>query len=205
MGSPLHKEQLILRLATRPDLPALREVMALAIDHGQRDFLETAKVVASRGFMGLDTQLIDDGTYFLVETANRVIGCGGWSRRATLYGGDHSASLREPRQLDPKCEAARVRAMYTHPDFTRQGVGRLILSACEGAASEAGFGNVELMATLAGQPLYRACGYHEIEQTSARVDEVDVPLVRMGKRLSAATTHEATEGRASASEILVDR
>jgi GNAT superfamily N-acetyltransferase len=112
-----------------------------------------------------------------------LAGCGGWSRRATLYGGDHATSLREPRLLDPATEAARIRAMYTHPDFARRGIGRRVLSVCEDAARTAGFARVEMMATLAGEPLYRACGYAEIERTAADVDGVEVPLVRMGKVL----------------------
>jgi GNAT superfamily N-acetyltransferase len=115
-----------------------------------------------------------------------LAGCGGWSRRATLYGGDHSTALRDSALLDPARDAARVRAMYTHPDFARRGVGRLILRLCEAAASAAGFGRVHLMATLAGEPLYRACGYLEIERTaSAPIDGVTVPLVLMGKTIEA--------------------
>src|SRR5208282_3012169 len=98
--------------------------------------------------MGLDTQLVADRTYFLVEEDGRLAGCGGWSRRATLYGGDHSTALRDEALLDPAGDAARVRAMYTHPDFARRGVGRLILGLCEAAAAAEGFGRVQLMATL---------------------------------------------------------
>lgn len=172
------------RLATPDDLPALRTVMAAAIDRLQAGFLAPAQVVASRAVMGLDSQLVADGSYFVVEDAGAIAGCGGWSRRATLYGGDHSTALREPRLLDPATDAARVRAMYTHPDFTRRGVGRRILALCEQAAAAAGFARTELMATLAGEPLYRASGYVEIERIeSAPVDGVTVPLVRMGKLL----------------------
>jgi GNAT superfamily N-acetyltransferase len=114
----------------------------------------------------------------------RLAGCGGWSRRATLYGGDHSTSQRNAALLDMAKDAARVRAMYTHPDFKRRGVGRLILELCEAAAREAGFRKVELMATMSGEPLYRACGYQEIERLiAASKDGVDVPGVRMGKTL----------------------
>ncbi|HET7817522.1 MAG TPA: GNAT family N-acetyltransferase [Sphingomicrobium sp.] len=171
------------RLATDADLPAMREVMRLAIDELQAGFLSREEIAASHAVMGLDTQLVKDRTYFVVEAGDRMAGCGGWSRRATLYGGDHSVELREPRMLDPATEAARVRAMYTHPAFTRRGVGRTILEASEKAASAEGFRRVELMATLAGEPLYRACGYREIERTFAPVDGVQVPLVRMGKSL----------------------
>src|SRR5262245_4589100 len=122
------------RLATRADLPALTALMDAAIGELQAAFLSPQQVAASRAIMGLDTQLIDDGTYLVIEEAGRIAGCGGWSRRATLYGGDHTPG-REPALLDPAIDAARVRAMYTHPDFARRGVGRLILSLCEAAAA----------------------------------------------------------------------
>jgi GNAT superfamily N-acetyltransferase len=142
-------------------------------------------VIASRQVMGLDTQLVADRTYFLVEEDGVLAGCGGWSRRATLYGGDHSTDLRDAALLDPVRDAARVRAMYTHPAFARRGIGRLILRLCEAAAAEAGFSRVQLMATLSGEPLYRACGYEEIERTSAApVGGVVVPLILMGKTLA---------------------
>lgn len=172
-----------IRTATHDDLPALRDLMQLAIDRLQTGFLSPAEIAASHAVMGLDTQLIADGDYFLVETDGRLAGCGGWSRRATLFGGDHSLALREPRLLDPATEPARVRAMYTHPDFARRGVGRLILAHAEATARAHGFTSAELMATLAGEPLYRASGYVPIEHTSATRDGVTVPLIRMGKRL----------------------
>ncbi len=173
------------RLATEDDLPALKALMALAIDELQRGFLDEAQIAASRAVMGLDTQLIADRTYFLVEDGGALAGGGGWSRRATLYGGDHSTALRDEALLDPVRDAARVRAMYTHPAFARRGVGRLIVELCEAAAATEGFGRVQLMATLSGEPLYRACGYVEIERTSAApVGGVIVPLVLMGKPIA---------------------
>src|SRR5271165_7158910 len=172
------------RLATEADLPALKALMALAIDTLQRGFLDKAQIIASRAVMGLDTQLVADRTYFVVEDDGRLAGCGGWSRRATLYGGDHSADLRDSALLDPARDAARVRAMYTHPDFARRGVGRLILSLCEAAAAVEGFGRVQLMATLSGEPLYRACGYTEMERAAAApVNGVVVPLILMSKAI----------------------
>lgn len=172
------------RLAAAADIPAIRLLMDRSIGQLQRDFLSTAEIAASRAVMGLDTQLIEDGTYFLVESGDRLAGCGGWSARATLYGGDHSQALRDPRPLDPIRDAARIRAMFTDPDFARAGVGKLILSLCEGAARSAGFQRAEMMATLAGEPLYRACGYHEIERVAAApANGTAIPLVRMGKAL----------------------
>jgi GNAT superfamily N-acetyltransferase len=134
--------------------------------------------------MGLDTQLIKDGTYFVVERDGRIAGCGGWSWRSTLYGGDESMVSREPEALDPATDAARIRAMYTDPDFARQGVGRLVMKLCEDAAMAAGFERATMMATMAGVPLYEACGYVQLEPVlSAPVDGIRVPLVRMEKAL----------------------
>ena len=172
------------RLATEADLPAIKALMDIAIAEHLKDFLDPAQVELSKSIMGLDTQLITDRTYFLVEDDGRLAGCGGWSRRATLYGGDHSTSQRDAALLDMAKDAARIRAMYTHPDFKRRGVGRLILEICEGAARDAGFKAVELMATMSGEPLYRACGYHDIQRIiAASKDGVDVPGVRMGKAI----------------------
>lgn len=173
------------RLATPADLDALRTVMALAIAELQKGFLTPDQIAASNAVMGLDTQLIADATYFVIEDADGAIaGCGGWSRRATLYGGDHSKDLRDPALLDPRVDAARIRAMYTHPDFARRGVGRLVMALCEDAARAAGFARAEMMATLSGEPLYRACGYTPIEHVAAPgPDGVTVPLIRMGKPL----------------------
>src|SRR5579859_1242086 len=134
--------------------------------------------------MGLDTQLVADRTYFLVEDDGALAGCGGWSRRATLYGGDHSTALRDAALLDPARDAARVRAMYTHPDFARRGVGRLILQLCEDAARAEGFKRLELMGTMSGRPLYESYGFQAIEEiVDARGGE-PVPLTRMGKTIA---------------------
>ncbi|MBL8650509.1 MAG: GNAT family N-acetyltransferase [Sphingopyxis sp.] len=173
------------RLALPADLDALREVMALAIAELQKGFLTPEQIVASNAVMGLDTQLIADGTYFIIEDAGGAIaGCGGWSYRATLYGGDHSKDLRDPAPLDPRIDAARIRAMYTHPAFARRGVGRLVMQLCEDAARVAGFSRAEMMATLSGEPLYRACGYTPIEHVETPgPNGVGVPLIRMKKTL----------------------
>ena len=158
--------------------------MNRAIESLQADFLDPAQVAASHKVMGLDSQLVTDGTYFVVEEGDRIAGCGGWSFRATLYGGDASIVGREPARLDPARDAAKVRAMYTDPDFVRRGVGRMILDLCESAAREAGFTRVELMGTAAGVPLYRAAGYEPIAALEmAPIDGIAVPLLRMGKGL----------------------
>ena len=172
------------RIAEQADLPALREVMRRSIETLQDDFLTLEQVRASHKVMGLDAQLVRDGTYFIVESGDRIAGCGGWSWRSTLYGGDESIVTREPQPLDPATKPARIRAMYTDPNFTRQGVGRLVLHLCEDAARTAGFRSATMMATMAGVPLYRACGYVEAEPPiAADIDGVSVPLVRMEKRL----------------------
>lgn len=170
------------RLATPADIPALTALMDKAIGELQRGFLTDDQIAASRKLMGLDSQLVADGTYFIVEEDGELAGCGGWSARATLYGGDHSPG-RDAHGLDPSTDAARVRAMYTHPDFARRGVGRLILSLCEAAARAAGFSRVELAGTLAGQPLYEACGYEVLERLTDDRGGAPVPLLRMGKEL----------------------
>ena len=172
------------RLARIEDLERLRALMRRSIAHLQQGFLSPEQVSASHKVLGLDSQLVRDQTYFIIESGDAIAGCGGWSWRATLYGGDDSVVTREPEPLDPANDAARIRAMYTDPDFTRQGVGRLIMDLCEAAAHAHGFRKVEMMATLSGEPLYRACGYLPIERvSSAPIDGVSVPLIRMGKAL----------------------
>lgn len=170
------------RRATPADVPALRAVMDAAIGELQAGFLTREQIAASRPIMGLDTQLIQDGTYFVVEADGRIAGCGGWSRRATLYGGDHSPG-RDAALLDPTRDAARIRAMYTHPDFARRGVGRLVLELCEAAAAAEGFRRVELVGTMAGEPLYAAAGYEAVERFEDDRGGTAVPLVRMEKAL----------------------
>ena len=172
------------RLATSADLPAIAALMDGAIRELQSAFLTPEQISASRESMGLDTRLVEDRTYFVIEDGAALAGCGGWSRRATLYGGDHAAALRDDRLLDPATEPARIRAMYTHPDHARRGIGRLVLALCEDAARAAGFRRVELMATAAGEPLYRACGYRVIERVERLSPSgVAVPGATMGKDL----------------------
>jgi GNAT superfamily N-acetyltransferase len=174
------------RLAGRGDIPALEAVMAASIAELQRGFLTPAQIEASRTIMGLDRQLIADGTYFVVEAPSdngiQIAGCGGWSRRATLYGGDHSPG-RDAALLDPAKDAARVRAMYTAPAFARRGVGRLILELCEAAARSEGFTRLELMGTMSGRPLYESAGYQVIEEILDVRGGEPVPLTRMGKSI----------------------
>ena len=176
-------QTLTIRSAVSGDIPALKAVMDRSIKELLPAFLPPAEVLASQEVMGLDTQLIEDGTYYVVEADGAIAGCGGWSRRATLFGGDHSAG-RDAALVDPATDPARVRAMYTSPDFTRRGVGRLILATCEAKAKAEGFSRCEMAATMAGEPLYAACGYQRIEPFEAQTSNgVKVPLVRMGKAI----------------------
>lgn len=171
------------RLATSDDLPALQRLMTDAIRALLPAFLPAEKVEASFAVMGVDSQLIADGTYFVLEEDGVLAGCGGWSRRATLFG-HNTTTGRDPRLLDPASEAARIRAMYTAPAFVRRGVGRQILELCEAAARAEGFARAELGATAGGEPLYRACGYQEIERLEVPTPNgVTVPITRMGKSL----------------------
>ncbi|RAK52438.1 GNAT family N-acetyltransferase [Phenylobacterium deserti] len=156
--------------------------MDAAIGELQHGFLSPEQIESSRAIMGLDRQLVADRTYFVVEAQGRIAGCGGWSRRATLYGGDHTPG-RDAALLDPAREPARVRAMYTHPDFARRGVGRLILRLCEQAAAAEGFSRLELMGTLSGAPLYESYGFQAIERIVDARGGAPVPLLRMGKQI----------------------
>jgi GNAT superfamily N-acetyltransferase len=155
------------RLATEADVSAIEDLMKASIAENMKEFLTGEEIVAAQASMGLDTTLISDRTYFVVETVQDeqvvMVGCGGWGRRRTLYGGDHTAS-RDDSYADPATEAARIRAMYTRPGWTRQGIGSLLLQLGEDAARAAGFTTIELGATLPGEPLYRARGYVEISR-----------------------------------------
>jgi GNAT superfamily N-acetyltransferase len=168
------------RLAVLADVPALTVLMDAAIVELQRAFLDDAQIASSKAIMGIDTQLIDDGTYFVVQADGEIAGCGGWSRRATLYGGNQAPG-RDSQLLDPAVDAARVRAMYTNPAYVRRGVGRLILSLCEAAAAAEGFTRLELMSTLSGEPLYTAYGFRPLERLDDSTGGASVPIIRMEK------------------------
>ncbi len=171
------------RLATLEDIPALTDLMNLSIGGLQNDVLTPKQVEASYECMGLDSQLVKDKTYLVIEENGEIAGCGGWSYRETLFGGNEYHD-RDAARLDPKTQPARIMAMYTHPNFTRRGVGRLIMELCEAEAKKAGFTRTEMAATLSGEPLYRACGYETIENfVSLSSKGIKVPLIRMGKKL----------------------
>ena len=148
-----------MRCATRNDIPGLEDLIRLsAVQLGASDYTIEQIEGALRGAFGVDTQLIDDGTYFVASIGGRLVACGGWSRRRTLFGGD-GRSDRDASPLDSKTDAARIRAFFVHPEFARRGLGRVLVDRCESAAVAEGFRHAELMAPLPGVRLYAACGY----------------------------------------------
>ncbi|BDI30647.1 acetyltransferase [Capsulimonas corticalis] len=177
---------LTLRLARLGDADALAELIPLSAHALQADYYTPIQIEAALGpIFGVDRQLIADGTYFVVEAAGRIVGCGGWSRRKTLFGGDDGRNPDDDSLLDPTRDSARVRAFFVHPEFARRGIGRRIMSACEDAILQAGFRDVEIVATLAGEPLYAVFGYHESERFEIPMrDGLTLPVVRMRKRLA---------------------
>jgi GNAT superfamily N-acetyltransferase len=171
------------RLAVSADIPRLTTIIDAAISELQRGFLDESQIASSRAIMGIDDRLIADSTYFAIESEEGdLVGCGGWSRRATLYGSNNTPG-RDSHLLDPAVDAARVRAMYTHPKFARCGVGRMILTLCETAAAREGFTRLELMATLSGEPLYKAYGFRPLERVVDATGGVPVPLIKMEKAI----------------------
>jgi GNAT superfamily N-acetyltransferase len=179
-GANVMLNDLSYRLATQQDFNVFKILMLAAITENQKLFLTPEQIISSHAIMGLDTQLIDDGTYFVIEHDGEIAGCGGWSRRATLYGGNQTPG-RDAALLDPAKDPARIRAMYTHPRHTRKGVGRLIMNLCENAAKAEGYRAMELMATMSGKPLYEACGYLAVEPVYDSRGGAPVPLLRMRK------------------------
>jgi len=179
-----------IRPATPADAPRLREVIDASVRGLQAGDHTPAQIEgALKSVYGVDSQLIADGTYFVAEVlqsgaaTSEIVGCGGWSKRKTLYGGDQFAA-REDSLLDPQCDAAKIRAFFVHPQWARRGIGSLILEACENAAVAAGFTRLEMGATLSGVPFYRAKGYSEVEKQSAPLGNGEaLPIVRMAKQV----------------------
>jgi GNAT superfamily N-acetyltransferase len=176
-----------LRLATEDDIPALHVLIEASVRGLQANDYTPAQIDGALGtVLGLDTQLIRDQTYFVAETPlqntkTRTAGCGGWSKRKTLFGADRGPG-REPELLDPAIDAAKVRAIFVHPDFARQGLGTLILATVESAARKAGFRRFEMGSTLTGVPLYRVKGYVEIERIAVPLPNGEaLPVVKMIK------------------------
>lgn len=176
------------RLATLDDLPALRILIHASV-RGLSGGVYTPEQIESglRHVFGPDTQLIVDGTYFVIDggDAKTLIAAGGWSRRRTLYGGDQHKSEVDS-VLDPLRDAARIRAFFVHPDWARRGLGRRLFEACVAAVSNAGFRRLELGATLPGLPLYRSLGFIAgAREDVALPDGVVLPIVRMSREISA--------------------
>ena len=174
----------IIRKATFEDRDAIQELIAAsARGLSQDDYSEQQIEAAIEGVFGVDSQLISDQTYFVAESSGTLVGCGGWSKRRTVFGGDQYVS-RDSTELDPESEPAKIRAFFVHPQFARRGIGRAILNACESEARAAGFRSLELISTMPGIPLYRACGF---EGTSVVDYEaaggVKLPFVPMRKPL----------------------
>ncbi len=171
------------KIASRDDIGTIKSLMSLSMSKLLKDVLTPEQVAKSNASMGLDTQLLDDGTYFLIYEDKQIVGCGGWSRRKTLFGGNHTKG-RDDSHADPNTEAAKIRAMYTHPDHVRKGVGRYLLELGESAAKAEGFKTVELGATASGILLYEKSGYVVVEDLSVPdEDGVVVPIILMRKSL----------------------
>ena len=174
----------VLRLADAADAPAIRSLMDASIRAIFPAYYNAEQVESSVRYVGhLDMQLIEDGTYFVSEAEGDIVACGGWSRRNKLFAGRGDAD-DDDRLLDPAAEPARVRAMFVRGDWTRRGLGRAILDACEDAARAEGFTELVLGATLAGAPLYRAHGFEDVDVLSVEMlDGVHVDVVSMKKAI----------------------
>jgi GNAT superfamily N-acetyltransferase len=176
-----------LRKAIPSDIPALTALIELSVRELQKhDYSQAQLDGALASVFGVDSQLVADGTYFVVEALPEgvIAGCGGWSMRKTLYGGDQWVA-RQDSLLDPRYDAAKIRAFFVHPAWSRRGVGSLILESCETSGVAAGFTRFEMGATLTGVPLYRARGYVELESLGVPLNNGEtLPIVRMVKEIS---------------------
>jgi GNAT superfamily N-acetyltransferase len=178
-----------IRKATRTDVPRLREVIEASVRGLQAEYYSPAQVEgALQSVYGVDSRLLADETYLAAEVSDsrgnaKIVACGGWSKRKTLYGGDQYGG-REDSLLDPAHDAAKIRAFFVHPKWARRGIGSLILEACERAAVDAGFTRLEMGATLSGVAFYEAKGYVQIEKQAVPLGNGEaLPIVRMAKRL----------------------
>jgi GNAT superfamily N-acetyltransferase len=163
----------------------MEELIPVSARALQSAFYSRAQIEAALGAVfGVDRQLVRDGTYLVVESGGRIVGCGGWSRRASLFGGD-SGRGREDRELDPGTEPARIRAFFVHPDWARRGIGASLMAACEREIGAAGFRRVVIVSTLAGEPLYARFGYRACERYDVGLaGGLALPVVRMERALS---------------------
>jgi len=177
--------QVVLRLAVDSDVPTLTKLIDSSVRELQhKDYSQAQIDSALRTVYGVDSQLINDGTYFVAEVVGEpplIVGCGGWSKRKTLYGGDQYAA-REDSLLDPTTDAAKIRAFFIHPEWVRLGIGSQILEACENAAIEGGFRRLEMGSTLTGVALYSAKGYVSAGDMEVPLEDgLRLPIVRMTK------------------------
>jgi len=189
LGGPV-----LIRLACAADVPKLQELVersARALSVGYYSDVQIESAV--RYVFGVDSSLISDGTYFVAETQAVLAGCGGWSRRRNLYGGDQRPA-GSMELLDPALEAARIRAFFVAPEYARHGIGRRLLETCAAAARKAGFRQLELMATLPGVPFYRNVGFRECEPfTDTLPDGTRIEFVRMEQPLSDSRGEQGAE------------
>lgn len=174
-----------IRLARMEDVAVLRDLIPLSARDLSRNYYSQQQIdSAIKYIFGVDTQLIADQTYYVAEAAGQVVGCGGWSKRKTMYGGDQMKAQQDPL-LDPEKDAGRIRAFFIHPDWARKGIGRRIIEACEEAARAQGFSRMELVATLPGEPLYAAMGYEVTQRMEAPMgDGTSLPVAHMKKQLN---------------------
>jgi len=172
------------RLATFEDIPFLQQLIGASV-RGLSTAYNTPNQIESaiKYIFGIDTQLIIDGTYYVAQVGDAIVGCGGWSKRNTLYGGDQHKAVEDPL-LDPVLDAARIRAFFVHPDWARKGIGKHIIQVCENAAKKNGFTSFQLGATLPGVPLYEVMGYRPLEHIEQPLPDGEVlPIVKMYKGL----------------------
>ena len=178
-----------LRLATESDVPALKVLIEASVRGLSEGVYTPAQIESALRFVfGPDSRLIADRTYsVMLAPPDQLVAAGGWSRRQTLYGGDQMKGAADPL-LDPRSEPARIRAFFVHPGWARRGLGRRLFDRCAADAAAAGFQTLELMATLPGEPLYRALGFHELDRLETRLpDGTLLPVVRMARGLAGAS------------------
>jgi GNAT superfamily N-acetyltransferase len=175
-----------IRCASLHQVSALEELITLSVHSLQSVHYSADQMNAALGpVFGVDRQLINDGTYFVAQQDGQIVGCGGWSKRKSLFGGDANHTFNDETFLDASRDAARVRAFFVHPSHARRGIGRAILIACENAIVDNGFSVAELVATLTGEALYLSCGYSEVERYCLPLTGgLRLPVVRMRKQLT---------------------
>lgn len=178
-------EPITVRLADPEDVEALNVLIRESAAALSRGYYTPEQIDSAIRFVfGVDTTLIADRTYYAVESGGELVGCGGWSRRGALYGGDQRRMVEAP-VLDPATDPARIRAFFVSPAHARKGIGRRLLDVCTAAAQREGYRSLELMATLPGVPLYQACGFEAVEEVSDRLPNgVSVPFVRMRRAMA---------------------